>query len=685
MHGIGAAISLALLAPAAHAQKQDTVRLPDVVIEALRTPVALDSIPFSVSVADALPGRPGMALDEILTAIPGVQADNRYNYAVGDRISIRGFGARTQFGVRGVRVALDGIPATFADGQSLLESIDPDLLDRAEVIRGPGASLYGNASGGVLLLRSAPAPSLPELTIRATDMGAGLRRLGVGFGATSGALAYTGDVSRMDFDGYREHSAARATRGVGELAYRPSEGDELRLNTEYVEFSADNPGSLSRAMLDENPLQAYATNVKQATGKSGHQAQAGLTWSHALGGANLELGGHVIGRRVYNPIVGRIIDLGRTAGGLRGLLSGRLDLLGRRIDLALGADLDLQADDRQNYVNQNGHRGALALDQRETVTGLGSFLQASLPIVGPLRMMGSVRYDRTRFVVDDSLVTPDDPDDSGNRTMDAVSPSIGLLWAPVEALSLYGNVGTAFETPTTTELANRPDGAGGFNPDLEPQHALSMEAGIRGHLGKLLSAELAVYSIDITDELIPFQEENFPGRDFYRNAGSARHRGAELSMMLTPISGLVARIGYAFTDARFRSYTADGVTYDGNRVPGVAPGSLQAALTYVTPWAGDAALQAGLDLRSTSSIPVNDANSASSPGYTIVNLRLGYSAPDGPPILFGLLLGATAFVGVENVFDTRYNTSVTVNAAGDRYFEPGRGRSFYFTTRLTIH
>lgn len=675
---VGAALAAGpLRAQQAEPDTTPRYRLEPVVVEVFRTPLRLERVPLSATVLGeerVREGRPGLALDEALRAVPGVQVDNRYNYALGERISIRGFGARTQFGVRGIRVVADGIPMTFADGQSVLENVDPGSLSRVEVIRGPASALYGNAAGGVILFRSVPPPPVPlRQEVRAVAGANGLLRLESRTGGRSGRTAYQLRASRLTYDGYREYSAFHNQHLAGRVEHSLG-GGELRVSGSFVDFSAQNPGSLSQALLEQDPFRAFPTNVTQQTGKEGHQAQLGVGLRQPLGGSELELTLHAQRRSVLNPIPNRIIDLGRNAGGARAVLRGDVPVVGRSLSWTVGADLDLQNDDRQNFLNQQGEQGALTLDQRERIRSLGVFTQLLVPLGGAVDLMGSLRGDHFRFRAEDRFITATDPDDSGQREMQAVSPAVGVVWNPAPAIGIFANLGTAFETPSATELGNRPDGAGGFNPELQPQRALSYEVGVRGEIGNGASYHLAAYRAEITNALIPFQVPDLPGRDFFRNAGSAVHQGVEAALGIAPLPGLSARIAYSYTDAVFEEYQVRGTVYDGNRIPGVAPHRLETSLDYRLP----AGLFLGVEGSRVAEIPVNDANSEASPAYTLFHARAGLSA---------LRLGwmdLAPFVGVNNLLDVRYNTSVTINAFGDRYYEPGPGRALYLGVEMGV-
>lgn len=671
-----AALALAFAPPLA---AQDTVRvlpLDTVTVRVLGAPVEPLRAPFPVSIvseAEIRAARPGFSAADALRAVPGVQVDDRYNYALGERISVRGFGARAAFGVRGVRVLVDGIPATLPDGQTTLAHVDPAALGRAEVIRGPAAALYGNASGGVIRFTSPPAPLAPLASEHRVLGGAhGLLRVETGAGGRSGGMEYRAHASGLRFGGYREYQSAERFVGGGALAWEGAR-DRLRITVGAARWDARNPGSLSDSLLRVDRTAAFAGNVRQRTGEEGTQGQAGAAWTRTLGGGTLEVTGHLLARTLDNPIPPVVIDLRRRLAGARAALSGG----GGRLRWTAGAEAEAQHDDRLNHENEGGERGALVLDQRERVRSASAFGQATASPLAGVDLMAALRHDRFRFSVRDRLVAGADPDDSGARTMASWSPALGLSVAAAPGVRLYANVATAFETPTTTELANRPGGAGGFNPELEPQRTVSLEAGAKARLSGWVWVEGAAYHARIRDALIPFEVADAPGRVFFRNAGRARHRGVEAAAVLAPRPGWTARGAYTWTDARFTRYVVGGRDLSGNRIPGVAPHRLELSLLA----APERGLLAGLDLRRVSATPVADADAAgrlASPAYTVVDARVGWE---------GLRAGTATlapFLGAGNLLDRAHVTAVTVNAFGGRYYEPGPGRSLYAGVRVEL-
>lgn len=660
-------------------QRKDTVILAPTIVTVTRTPLELSRVPFAVGVTtrdEIQRGKPGFALDEALAGIAGVQVDNRFNYALGERISIRGFGARAQFGVRGVRVLLDGIPMTLADGQTSMNNVDVTTLARAEVIRGPASALHGNASGGVIQLTSDNAVDDMSRALGGmfrTDIGEhGLSRQHLSVGGFRDSTAYTVLGSRMFFKGFRQWNTATNDH-LGFAIRRRDARRSLSFTGNWAEYDAKNPGGLNSALLQANRDTVSPTNLNNKTKERGRQGQLGAAWSQRVADLDVELSLHALRRQVDNPIPFTVVVIDRDAGGARAALSANPTLAGRSLRISVGSEVQLQRDDRRNYVNTNGARGATTLDQFERVDNTALFLQSTVDVLPRVLAMFGVRYDRVQFRVTDHLIdATTNPDDSGERTMDAGSPSLGLSLSATRALDLYSNYSTSFETPTTSELANQPSGAGGMNPALDPQRTRSFEVGARQRVSAGLVAgsfQLAAYQARVQDALIPF-ELTPGGRQFFQNAGSTKNRGVEAAAHLVFPWNASLRATYAHTDARFDRFseTRNNITtvHDGKRVPGVAANRGDATLSYQPD-----RFFVDFETRVSSSIPVDNANSQRSPSYVIHGVRAG---------IRGVRVGAMDFqphLGVLNAFDRDYNTSVVVNANGGRFYEPGPPRSLY--------
>lgn len=646
----------------------------------LRTSVELERAPFAVSIAtkeQIQRGKPGFALDEALAGVPGVQVDNRFNYALGERISIRGFGSRAQFGVRGIRVLLDGIPMTTADGQTTLNNVDVASLARVEIVRGPASALHGNAAGGVIQMESDLGEEFAHRRgggeARFSVGDDGLTRYQITTRSSSPRIFAVVTASQLKYDGYRDWNTADNTH-VNFLVGQYLDAGTLNFLGNFVEYDARNPGGLPRDSATLKPFMAWPNNkTRFLTGENGWQMQGGATWRQNLRGAVLNVSGHALTRSIDNPIPQTIVVVDRDGGGLRAALSGTPEALGMQI--AGGVEWQLQADERRNYVNtpNTGERGTITLDQSERVTNTAAFMQVSTELLSTVDLMAGLRFDRVRFDATDRLVTVSNPDDSGERTMAATSPSVGVTWRVTSLLDVFANFSTSFETPTTSELANQESGAGGFNPGLEPQRTRSTEVGVNGRLrvaGIAGTYQLTTYLANVDDALIPFEVASAPGRQYFRNAGSTEHRGVELGTSLVLPASFALRGAFTHTEARFDSYAVTAGTtttvYDGNSLPGVAPNRGDVTLSWQP-----SRLFLEWETRGSSRMPVNDANSERADSWVIHGARAGMVDIVAGP------LRLAPHIGVFNLFDRRYMTSVVVNAFGGRYYEPGPPRSVY--------
>ena len=665
-------------------EEADTVyQIEPIMVRVLGSTIGT-ATPYPVSVVagpELTRGTASAFIEDAVRAVPGVQVHNRYNLAVGERLSIRGFGPRSQFGVRGIRVLVDGIPATLPDGQATLDHLDLAGLGRVEAIRGPAAAAYGNAAGGVLHFRTTDPSLVPaEVSLRSTSGSNGLWTSQLHLTGTQGETGYRVGASRLTYDGFRRDPIADdgsvyggGTRYIGNATLSfPVGNGEMRVVANAMDLDARNPGSLPRDRIDAGERSAWGFNVISGARKEVTQGQVGATWTGDVAGRELQVAGWWIGRDLWNPIPGRVIALVRNAGGARALYQGRTVADFGSFGWRFGAEAELQGDDRQNFDNEDGDAGALLLDQEETVRGLGVFGQGRLDVGARVSILAGARFDDVHFSADDYYLEGGDPDDSGSRSMSAFSPSLGVVFKPGEPTELFASVSRAFETPTTTELANQPSGSGGFNPDLEPQESLTLEAGVRADLGDRLALEASVFKTDLTNGLVPFQVPSDPGRVYYQNAGEAEYTGYEISADGSLARDVSVRIAYTRVDAEYVEFRPEGEIYDGNKVPGLAPRRFDGVFSW-TPgnrW---------VEVRGLwqDEVPVDDAGTAESDSYFLLDANAGIEGLTAAGLAFA------PFVGVENIFDTRYVASVIPNAFGARYFEPGPGRTYRFGLSVT--
>jgi iron complex outermembrane receptor protein len=700
---------LALLAPTASVFAQvpaapDTIRrdttrvtrLPEIEVSVTRTPEPLARVPYAVGVldrADIQRGQPTIGLDEALNNLPGVVVSNRYNFSLDQRISIRGFGSRSNFGVRGVKILLDGIPQTLPDGQSQLTNVEFADIGRAEVLRGASSSLYGNASGGVVSFQTEPAATRPFAQRVRVQAGSG-KRNGDAFykwqswtSGRAGNASGTLSVSQFKADGFRQNSAAEIRQLNAGLDYvfsgttigtlRVSAADDPR---------AENPGALTRTELGLNPDSAAANNINRNADKDVQQQQLSLGLRHVDELGN-EYGVTVFGllRDLENPLsapppgpfiptAGTYVRIDRAVGGARVSGSRRLGGSPSAPRLVAGADLQRMRDNRENFVSAAGvPTDSVLIDQREKITEFGPFAQVTWSPREELLLNAGLRYDWVRFDVADRHLT-DGVDNSGDRTNDALSGNIGASWSFGDLFVPYVNVSTSFETPTTTELVNQPNSTGGFNTQLTPQRAVNYEVGARGQPMAGVEYSVAVFLGRITDAIV--QQQEVGGRAFFVNAGKTHNDGAEVGLTLTPVRGLRLSGAYTYAHYRFAEYVdAAGRSLAGNRLPGVPDHFWRLGVRGALPYG----FYADADHTLSSSVAADDLNSpelvADSWGAGVTNLRLGWDGGAGD-------LNLAPFIGVNNLWDRRYVSAVTINGIGGRVFEPAPGRVIYLGTEI---
>ncbi|HEX6645530.1 MAG TPA: TonB-dependent receptor [Gemmatimonadales bacterium] len=655
---------LALAAAPLRAQVPDTLRPPvevaPIVVTTARVPEPAERLPAAVTILEGneipQPG-PLEGLDGLLGAVPGVFVANRYNFSLDQRLSIRGFGSRANFGSRGVRVLLDGVPQTLPDGQTQFSNVETADVTRVEVLRGAASALHGNASGGVISLRTAPADGAPLSGLASLEAGSfGTLKWHARTGGRSGAWSGSASVSRLTTDGFRAHSAADQRQVSGALDWQLSGRTSAGIRVSAADHPvADNPGALTAEEVAADPAAAAPNNVAREAGKSVEQQQASLQLRHRIADGEIAAVLYGIWRDLDNPLAtGVRVGLDRAVAGARLDASRRVGRAGPR--LAGGVDLQVMRDDR---TNRSSDTGELLVDQRDRVSEVGPFLQAVWAPVGPVLLEAGARYDRTVFEVTDHSMA--DGDDGGRRTLDAWSARGGASVELGPAVRLYASLSTAFETPTTTELGNRPDGSGGLNPELGPQRAIAWEVGGRGGSGPL-EWSVALYTSSIRDAIV--QSEEIGGRAFFRNAGRVRQQGAEGALAFRPAMPLVVSVAYTLADHRFTDYEAEGVTLDGRRVPGIPVHHLRARAGYEHgPWS--AAVEHALSSR----LWADDENSIEVAGWgagvTDVSLRWTAHVRD---------LELAPFVAVQNVTGRSYIGSVTINGFNGRVFEPAPGR-----------
>jgi len=685
----GAAILLASLVALVPARAQDSVaKLPPVITvtrDVGRSPLDL---PFAITETrpdSARPGQTHLLLDQTLFLLPGVTVANRNNPSQDPRISIRGFGARSSFGVRSVRILRDGMPLTLPDGQTPVDYLDLESVGRVETIRGTASALYGNAGGGVIDIRSAGPPMAPVAAqVRSWFGDYGTRRIAANVGGSTDAVFYQANVGHTLADNFRLYSRQELTNGYLRVGASAGGTDFVLQGLGLDMPTAQNPGALTLAQLTANPRLPDSASVRKVARKVVHQLQFGLSATHPLSETrDGELFAQIYGgtRDLYNPLTFAVVDVGRVqyGGGARAVLPFEL---GVRQRFSVGVDAAMQNDLRKNWANCNAvaattaacptastqptEKGLLQLDQREIVSSVGPFVRDELQAGSRVNLSAGIRADYIRFEVQDHFLS-DGRDDSGARVLHAVSPMAGAVVRLTALSALYANAGSAFETPTTTELGNQPNGNAGLNFDLKPQFSTTYETGVKGSLLYRLQYDIALFDTEVRDELIPFEVPGGSGRTYYRNAGRTRRKGVEVEGG-SEIGTLALSAAYTYSHFRFRDFvSAAGTQLGGHVIPGIPEKQLQGSATWRY-----ASVFATIEALAKSAVYVDDANSTRAAGFAVYNLRCGAEG-------LGTMAWVSPTVSSQNLCDKQYVGSVAINAAGTlataKFYEPAPRRT----------
>jgi iron complex outermembrane receptor protein len=649
--------------------EQGPVAMDTLVVSATRAEARAFDVPAAIGSVDAAAisvAGPLVNLSEALARIPGITAANRQNYSQDLQLSIRGFGSRSTFGIRGVRLVVDGIPATMPDGQGQASNASLASASRIEVLRGPLALLYGNAAGGVVQVFTEAGAPRPIATLSASRGSFDASRVGASLAASSEVLRYTLDASRFETGGYRDHSAARREQLNAKASWQAAPATRVDFVVNALDQpEAQDPLGLTRAQFESNPRQAPAVAFTQDAGKAVRQQQGGIVLDHRIDEATnvvarVYAGARSLDNKLSIPPAaqlpatssGGIVSFDRDYQGVGLQLTRRFaaaEGMGGRI--VAGIEHDRMRDDRQGYLNNAGARGQLRRDEDDRVHNTDVLLQAMLD-AGRWSAIAGVRASRVQFDTRDRYVAPGNPDDSGAVRYSAANPVAGLTWHASPRLNVYANAGRGFETPTFTELAYR-NNASGLNTALAASRGDHLELGAkwRGE-GQLL--DVAAFDIRTRDEIVV--DANVGGRSTFRNAGRTTRRGAEVAYAGQWLRELRASAAFTALDARFD---------DGRRLPGAPPRSAFAELA----WTPREAFHAAVEIVHTGRLYVNDANEDFAPAATVVNLRAGAVIAWGALELRPLLR-------LENATDRKYAGSVIVNEANRRFFEPAPPRAW---------
>ena len=676
--------ALALIAAAQAADEQTMV------VTAAPTTVSELDTPAAVSVVNGDEMRqaaPRVNLSESLGAVPGLQVQNRQNYAQDLQLSIRGFGSRSTYGVRGLRIYVDGIPATMPDGQGQTSNIDIGSVDTIEVLRGPFSALYGNSSGGVINVTSQTGTQPP--TVEASSYYGsfgtwhyGMKATGaVGDGSHAGDVDYTVSTNRFTTHGYRDHSGARKNLANARLGVRINDVSKLTLLLNSVDIKANDAGGLTADEWRDNPRQSPRGD-QYNTRKNTRQTQAGLRYERQLSAQDDLSVMMYAGERETTQFqsiprapqlkpshAGGVIDLTRHYQGIDTRLTHRGELL-VPVTLTAGLDYENMSERRKGYENfvmvngapQYGEQGALRRNERNLMWNVDPYLQTQWQLTDKLSLDAGVRYSSVWFDSNDYYITPGNGDDSGDASYHKWLPAGSLKYALTDAWNVYLSAGRGFETPTINELSYRSDNQSGLNFGLKPSTNDTVEIGSKTRIGNGLFTA-ALFQTNTDNEIVV--DSSSGGRTSYKNAGKTRRQGMELGLDQQFGESWRLKAAWTWLDATYRTNVCDDASCNGNRIPGIARNMGYASFGYQP----EQGWYAGSDIRYMSDIMANDENTAKAPSWTVVGLTTGYKWSYGR-------MDMDLFGRIDNLFDREYVGSVIVNESNGRYYEPAPGRNY---------
>ncbi|MGY0504657.1 TonB-dependent receptor family protein [Luteimonas sp. e5] len=682
-------VLLACAAPVPPALARDSdpkAALDRIQVAGHRVPLA--DFPGAVTVVAGRQLRDGqrqVSLAESLQSVPGVLALERHNHAQDLQLQSRGFGARSTFGIRGLALVVDGIPASALDGQGQASAFALSMLDRIEVLRGPLALPHGNAAGGAIVGESLLTDE-DSVRLSAWIGGHGSHRGSLRVDQRVGQVQARAGLSRFRTRGHRAHSAARRDEAHFLARWEPASGHEVRVGLDLLrQPDTDDPLGLTPAQWRQNPNATDAAAIMHDTRKRIDNRQGGLHWRAAHGdGAETRASLWHVRRDIVQFLAipaaaqlapshaGGVIDMDRASTGVslahqRALADGAW---------AVGLEAGRLDEDRRGFENHvDGHpgvRGRLRRDERNRIDVRDLWASVERRFGDDWSMLAAARHGQLRFSSHDRYIAPGNGDDSGRLRYRETAFSAGLLRRLGAHGEAFASLGRGYETPTVTELAYRPDGSGGFNRDLRAARHAGIEAGMRWR-GPRLEGSIALFRIEVEDEIV--QAASSGGRTSFANAARTRRDGLEAGMHARAHRNLSWRLAANLIDARFRqgwnSQVVRGGQIEGrtipagNRIPGIPRASGFAALDWHR---ADHSLAASLEATTRSAIPVDDRNREMAPGHVRTALALRWRHPDTP--------GWHAFLRVDNLFDGDHVGSVIVNESNGRSFEPAPGRTF---------
>ena len=610
-----------------------------------------------------------LSFSEYVQGVPGLFALNSNNFSQDLRVSIRGFGARSAFGIRGIKILVDGIPETTPDGQGQIDNLALGSIAAVEVIRGPSSLLYGNASGGIISIETTSDIEKNYLKPIITYGSYGMQNYQIEAGVKKNKTTLSILANKIKTNGYRRQSGFESSVINARVKHQFSDQSEINVLLNYTDSPvAEDAGGLNLESVQSDRLQARDRNVTFKTEEAVKQFKTGISFQHQLNSKfDFSTYGFYASRDFYARLpfgFGGVVALDRSYFGQ----GAQLKYKGGKHLAQMGYSWASQSDLRERFVNDEGEQGALTLNQEENFNTLGFYVLDEVSL-GKLKLAGGLRYDSNRLAAEDRLLT--NGDDSGDIALNAWSSSLGVNYKISTQHYVFASLGTSFETPVLSELSANPNGAGGFNARLSAQEALNKEIGYRFFNSKS-QWEVVLFNINTANDLVPYELEAFPSRTFYRNAGKTKRNGIEFAYTRQNNPNLKTKISYTYSDFSYDSFTTPNGDFTGKQLPGIPKHMASLVSTFTkNGW------NIALNNRFQGRLFANDSNEVEEKAFLVSNLNLSYRIEQEKLVW-------VPFFGVNNLWNTIYNDNIRVNAFGGRYYEPAPTRHIFGGVRLTL-
>lgn len=663
-------------------ESKKAIQLAPIVVTGTRIEQNSFDLPIAIDVVDQediQAGQLQMTLSESLIRIPGITAQNRTQSAQDPQISSRGFGSRSAFGVRGVRVYVDGIPLTMPDGQGQPGVVDLSAIKSIEVMRGPFSALYGNSSGGVIQLFTEDAPKTPEVGATVMFGSYDTKRQILNAAGITDGVEYLLNVSNFESDGYRANSQSDKQQATAKFKFNISEDTKLTTLINWFDQDAQDPIGLTRAIAFSNPKSVVPAANNANTSVSRRHVQTGFNLTHNFDVNNTVTLMTYIGNRENSQILpinaagtnARTSEISRDFYGSDLRWDNNGDVFGKAYNISIGLNHGKSDDERLDTNTQLAKLAANVLNRNEDniSSNFDQYIQGKLSILNNVDIHAGARHTKVKLEVNDRFINGvgANGNNSGSVEYENTTPVIGVVWKVNPTLNLYANFGKGFETPTFIEAAYNAVNDGIPNLDLKPSESKNYELGAKAFISDNTQVNLNLFRITTDDEIIA-RETNAANRSVFANANKTKRTGAELSVDSQFANDISTYFSYALLNAKFDSDYAGaaGLVASGNRLPGTYRSQIYGEIAWKYAPLG---FHTAFEGRHNSKSYVNDINTDTAPSYTIFNVRAGFEQNIAA-------WNFKEYLRVENIFDKEYIGSVRVNDANLRFFEPAADRNY---------